>query len=960
MRLPRPAAEQRQFTVALTAAVILCGLFAVVLGSSLPSQFRQSVSAFGLILGGLAIVVSGLRAATRNTGARRRTWLLLASAAGIALLGNLWATAVGADPVKSPSSVGEASLAIAYVLSIIGLVGLTPVRQRGAELVLLALDGIVVGCAVLVVVSITVYSQILESAEGSFAARAVSLAFPLFDVALATVALLLIVRSRADRVFFTMVGAGFLLYAAADLAFAVKAADGTFVFGTPLDLGWIWGYLILAASAWYPTRAPRELSASGSSDVQGTLLVFGLLLGAVAVQALSSHSAALTETQMVLWVLLVLAAGIRQTLLTADNAALRHGLEQRVEEQTADLRRMARETETLLTSVGDGIYGVDPSGHITFVNPPGAVALGHSADSLLGRNAHEIFHGPQPDGSAYPEAGCYITEAIEEGRVSSAEEDTYVRADGTTFPVEITASPLIDDDRIRGAVVVFRDVTQRHEVDRMKNEFLSVVSHELRTPLTSIRGSLGLLASGSLVELTPQAQRIVSIAEDSSERLTRLINDILDIERIESGKLPMTLVAHDVGTLLEAAATGVTGLAAAHAVRIEVLPSPGRVVADPDRIVQTLTNLLGNAIKYSPPDGVVQVGAERIRGEFVFGVRDEGRGIPQDKLWKVFEPFEQVDSSDARDKGGTGLGLAISRGIVERHGGRMWAESRVGEGTTVRFTLPSAPDVRPVGPGTDSPVVLVCHEERDVADGYCAMLHERGYRTLTAAVSDAMGRTKLSRPAAVVVDLEVEGTAAMLESLDSDQRTRDIPVVVVEHPLDVRDLGDAVAAAVQARKAAANVLLVEDDGDLAGLLSTLLGSHGLDVVQVTGVADAVARGRQLDPRVVVLDLELPDGDGTEVIAALRREGRLADSAVVVYTSADSFIDRPHPDDLGEVVFLTKTRVTPEQLEDTVLRLLEGRSSMSESQSADVAPEDQLGEVREQEREEVSGGAGALS
>src|SRR5690242_3849610 len=119
MRLPRPAAEQRQFTVALTAAVILCGLFAVVLGSSLPSQFRQSVSAFGLILGGLAIVVSGLRAATRNTGARRRTWLLLASAAGIALLGNLWATAVGADPVKSPSSVGEASLAIAYVLSII-------------------------------------------------------------------------------------------------------------------------------------------------------------------------------------------------------------------------------------------------------------------------------------------------------------------------------------------------------------------------------------------------------------------------------------------------------------------------------------------------------------------------------------------------------------------------------------------------------------------------------------------------------------------------------------------------------------------------------------------------------------------------------------------------------------------------------------------------------------------------
>jgi CheY-like chemotaxis protein len=379
-------------------------------------------------------------------------------------------------------------------------------------------------------------------------------------------------------------------------------------------------------------------------------------------------------------------------------------------------------------------------------------------------------------------------------------------------------------------------------------------------------------------------------------------------------------------------------------------------MADPDRIVQTLTNLLGNAIKYSPPGGAVQVGAERIRGEFVFAVRDEGRGIPEDKLWKVFEPFEQVDSSDARDKGGTGLGLAISRGIVDRHGGRIWAESRLGEGTTVRFTLPTAPEVRPVGPGNDSPVVLVCHDDRDIADGYCAMLHERGYRTLTASVADSIGRAKLARPAAVVVDLEVEGTVTMLETLDSDPRTRAIPVVVVEHPVTDGPLGDAVAAAVQARREAASVLLVEDDGDLAGVLSTLLAGHGLDVVQVTGVADAVARGRQLDPRVVVLDLELPDGDGTEVIAALRREGRLESSAVVVYTSADSFIDRPHPDDLGEVVFLTKTRVTPEQLEDTVLRLLEGRP-IAGSPSADVAPE---GQEHHQEREEVSGGAGALS
>jgi PAS domain S-box-containing protein len=689
MGLSPAAVQQRRFTAALVAAVVLCGLFLALLVSPLPLSTRQSVSGAGIALGGALIVVSGVLAALRCSGSARRPWVLLSCAAAIAALGNIWAAAPVGDPSGSPSLVTDGCLVIALALSIAGLLGLAPARQRGAELTLMVLDGLVVGCAALVIASIVVYSRILDSATGSFLERATSLVLPLLDVVLATVAILLIVRSRGNRLFFSLVGVGFVMYAVADLVYAVEAAQGGFIYGGPRDLVWIAGYLLLAAAAWHPSVGGRAHDVVGShSDIQGTVLVFGVLLAAFAVQVVHAGDASLSETQTILWVLLVLAAGARQTMLTADNAALRHGLEQRVRDQTADLRRMARQTEILLSSVGDGIYGVDPDGRITFVNPSGALVLGHDAESLLGKRAHEEFHAPQEDGTPYDWTACYITESIRHGVVATAETDSYVRADGTSFPVEITSSPLLDDERIRGAVVVFRDVTQRHEVDRMKNEFLSVVSHELRTPLTSIRGSLGILGSGALVELTPQAARLVSIAVESSDRLTRLINDILDIERMESGKFPMALVAHGSEDLLHACATELDGLATSSGIRVQVEPSSGLVLADADRIIQTLTNLVGNAIKFSRPGGVVRIRAEEGPEHVVFAVHDDGTGIPEDSLQAVFEPFVQVDSSDARQQGGTGLGLAISRGIVERHGGRIWAESTLATGTTVRFSLP--------------------------------------------------------------------------------------------------------------------------------------------------------------------------------------------------------------------------------------------------------------------------------
>ena len=822
------ASQRRRFAVAVPLALVLTATFAALLGPGFSLPLRQSVSGLGLLLAGILTAVScGVRA-SQTRGRRRRSWRLLMAAGVVAVAGNIWVTVSGADPVESPSAIGNGSIALALMLSIAGLLSFPSVRRRGIDQLLMSLDGLVAGSAVLVIASVLVYSELLDSVTDDLASRSTALLFPVLDVVLATVAILLILRtSGPDRPALGLVTGGFLMYAVADLAFAVLAAQDRFHFGTTLDLGWIAGYLLIGLAAWYPSdqadgAAPHP--EGGASDARGTIVVFGVLLTAGVVQVVFGPGGHLPGTQSVLWLVLILAAGTRQMLLAADNATLRRGLERRVREQTADLSRLARQNEVLLTSVGDGIYGVDHDGRVTFINPSGASALGYDPRELHGRRAHDAFHAPDDDGMPFPWSGCYITDAILSGMVASAEEDVYVRADGETFPVEITASPLVDDDEVRGAVVVFRDVTQRREVERMKNEFLSVVSHELRTPLTSIRGSLGLLAGGKLGELPPRADSLVGIALQSSERLTRLINDLLDIERIEAGTRPMEIAALDACELLRKAATSIEGLAAATRVRVEVGDCAGRVLADEDRIMQTLTNLLGNAIKYSPADSVVVLDATERPDHVLFRVTDRGRGIPQDKLETVFERFEQVDSSDAREKGGTGLGLAISRGIVERHGGRIWAESDLGSGTTVLFTLPSAP-------------------------------------TLTAGARQGAG-------------------------------SRD-----------------------------GSVLLVEDDADLARVITALLAESGLDVVHAATAAEAVARARERHPRAMVLDLGLADGDGAEVVAELRRDPDLRSTPLVVYSAADVAPDRRSELELGSTAFLTKGRFSPEELRERLVGLI---------------------------------------
>jgi PAS domain S-box-containing protein len=355
-----------------------------------------------------------------------------------------------------------------------------------------------------------------------------------------------------------------------------------------------------------------------------------------------------------------------------------------------ELEMLRRRDELVLACVGEGIIALDAGGRVTVANPAAARMLGARSEELIGAILRDVVHSPGEDENSNSEIHRAIDEALTDGHVRHVESDLLLRNDGSSFAVEYMCTPILEHGRNHGAVVLFRDVTQRRAVERMKEEFVSIVSHELRTPLTSIRGSLGLIASGMLGEVPARGQRMLDIAITNSDRLVRLINDILDIEKLDSGAVKMNLQASNAADLMTQAAETMRPLAHESGVSVAVTPVWAQLNVDPDRVLQALTNLLSNAIKFSEWGGRVWMSAERRNGEVMVEVRDQGRGIPPHRLETIFERFQQVDASDSREKGGTGLGLSICRSIVEQHGGRIWAESVPGKGSTFRFTLPVA------------------------------------------------------------------------------------------------------------------------------------------------------------------------------------------------------------------------------------------------------------------------------
>ena len=283
--------------------------------------------------------------------------------------------------------------------------------------------------------------------------------------------------------------------------------------------------------------------------------------------------------------------------------------------------------------------------------------------------------------------------SIFDGDTDSTFETVAVRADGTTRDVASRWSVISGhEDTYARVLFISVDVTERLEVERMKNDFVSTVSHELRTPLTSIMGSLGLIKGGAVGTLPDRLKSMLDIAYSNSDRLVRLINDILDVQKIEAGKMEYRMVPLEIMTLVNGAVSASEGLARERGIEIKVIESTPEAIirGDDDRLMQVMTNLLSNAVKFSSRGDSVEIGVSRQNGSLEIKICDQGPGIPEQFRDKIFEKFSRMNSSDGQQVGGTGLGLSISKSIVEQHGGDIGIEPDTGKGATFFFRLPES------------------------------------------------------------------------------------------------------------------------------------------------------------------------------------------------------------------------------------------------------------------------------
>jgi PAS domain S-box-containing protein len=484
-------------------------------------------------------------------------------------------------------------------------------------------------------------------------------------------------------------------------------------------------------------------------------------------------------------------------------------------EVSQELEEAKHRNELILEAAGEGIYGLDLEGRTTFVNPAAAQMVGWDSQDLIGQSQHDILHHTKPDGTPYPREHCPIYAAFKDGKVHHVSDEVFWKKDGTSFPIEYVSAPIRKGGSLVGAVVVFRDISERKraeealrksearltaimenapaeiylkdvqgryvlinryyerlwnvtkegvrgklpadihhqkefadaarshdlavlrsgevieqeddilmvdglhtlhmikfpirdaageisglgaiatdvteskKLDRIKDEFVSSVSHELRTPMTSVLGALGLIQGGAAGRLPEKAQSMIEITYRNCNRLVRLLNDVLDIEKMESGSSNLETSLLELGPLARDAIETIAHYSAEQGVEVRLVEDVDfvQVMADGDRLIQVLTNLLSNAIKFSPQGGVVEVRISRGDHSVRLSVKDRGPGIPEDFRNQVFERFTQADRADSRCRGGTGLGLSICKMIIDQHGGSIAFDTEIGTGTTFYFDL---------------------------------------------------------------------------------------------------------------------------------------------------------------------------------------------------------------------------------------------------------------------------------
>lgn len=470
--------------------------------------------------------------------------------------------------------------------------------------------------------------------------------------------------------------------------------------------------------------------------------------------------------------------------------------------------------------------------------------------------------------------------------------------------VVIDGQPIHNTDGKKiGAVTVIHDVTELKRTEKLKNEFVSIVSHELRTPLTSIRGSLGLLVNGVMGVFPEKAQKLLEIANNNCERLLLLINDILDIEKIEAGKMTFHFKTIDLNSMIRESIDANRMYAEKFGLTIQFFPPEmdSQVNVDPDRLMQVLANLISNACKFSPAGARVILSVESEKDRVRVSVADQGSGIPLEFQSRIFQKFSQADSSDTRGKGGTGLGLNISKTIIEKFGGSLNFSSNKDEGTTFYFTLPilidSAKSTRVSDDANHKQRLLICEDDDDQSQYLKALLEPAGFTIdIANTVAAAKKLLAIHRYKALLLDLilpDQDGIGFIRELKASDE-TSYLHIIVLsviaqtgkallngdalsvidwlDKPVDFNTLLASINRLKKKNSAAIPSLLhIEDNIDTQHVVEVLLENHAKTTpAHNLQQARILLEKNQYD--LVILDLLLPDGNGSEILPLLAKKG----------------------------------------------------------------------------------------
>jgi len=624
--------------------------------------------------------------------------------------------------------------------------------------------------------------------------------------------------------------------------------------------------------------------------------------------------------------------------------------------------------ETILNHISDAIITIDERGSIRSLNKGVEELFGYVENELLGRNINMLM--PEPYCTLHD---SYLDAYLKSGAphiIGRIREVTALRKNGEVFEAVLHVQDinLPEGHRFLG---ILHDISKLRAMERMKTEFISTVSHELRTPLTSIRGSLSLLKSKSLHDPN-KAERMIELAYNNTERLINLVNDLLDVEKLQAGKFELHFEAIPLRPLLQQAIDANQAYASNFRTSLVLLPDTPDVMiyGDKNRLLQVLANLLSNAAKYSSENGIVEIKAEVLLDELVrVSVIDHGQGIPEEYRPKIFQKFSQIDASDSRRKGGTGLGLNITKNIIERLGGHIDYVSQPGAGCTFFFELPiyrpemqTAPTPMPADVTLAAPVperlwsndsatkhILVLEDDPDIAQLLRLLLQQLALRvTICHTAQHAKTLLRADHFDLMTVDLRLpdQDGLALIRELRADERYRALKIIVVSaytvglgandykalglniidwinKPIDTARLQRAVRQAMEQDRERACILYIEDDPGVVQMLDTLLGDC-VTMLHAPNLQSALSFIAQRTFDLVILDIGLPDGTGLDILPLLHHRHP---SIPVIIFSGDE-MSRTIAEKVNAA--LVKSRVNNEELLHTIKRLIQLPDASSQS------------------------------